>query len=29
MAQIGAILGIVYLVFLAAWIWATRLRPRD
>jgi hypothetical protein len=27
MLQIGALLGIAYLVFLAIWIWATRFRP--
>lgn len=27
MLQIGAVLGIAYLVFLAVWIWATRFRP--
>jgi hypothetical protein len=26
MLQIGAVLGLVYLAFLAAWIWATRFR---
>jgi hypothetical protein len=26
MLQIGALLGLVYLAFLAAWIWATRFR---
>jgi hypothetical protein len=29
MLQLGAFLGLVYLVFLIVWIWATRLRPRD
>jgi hypothetical protein len=29
MLQLGAFLGIVYLLFLALWIWATRFRPRD
>jgi hypothetical protein len=29
MVQLGVVLGIVYLVFLAAWVWATRVRPRD
>jgi hypothetical protein len=28
MLQIGALLGLVYLTFLAAWIWATRFRIR-
>jgi hypothetical protein len=28
MLQIGAILGLLYLVFLAVWIWATRFRMR-
>jgi len=28
MLQIGAVLGIIYIVFLATWIWATRLRAR-
>jgi hypothetical protein len=27
MLQIGAALGIAYIVFLAVWIWATRFRP--
>jgi hypothetical protein len=27
MLQIGAVLGVAYLVFLAIWIWATRFRP--
>jgi hypothetical protein len=27
MLQIGAVLGIAYLVFLGIWIWATRIRP--
>jgi hypothetical protein len=29
MLQLGVVLGIVYVLFLAAWIWATRLRTRD
>ena len=28
MLQLGAVLGAIYIVFLAAWFWATRLRPR-
>jgi hypothetical protein len=28
MLQIGGLLGLVYGVFLAIWLWATRLRPR-
>jgi hypothetical protein len=28
MLQIGAVLGTIYVVFLATWIWATRLRTR-
>ena len=28
MLQIGAVLGTIYVVFLATWIWATRLRAR-
>ena len=28
MLQLGAVLGAIYVVFLAAWFWATRLRPR-
>jgi hypothetical protein len=27
MLQIGLLLGVAYLAFLAVWIWATRLRP--
>jgi hypothetical protein len=27
MLQIGAVLGVAYLVFLGIWIWATRFRP--
>jgi hypothetical protein len=26
MLEIGALLGLVYLGFLACWVWATRLR---
>jgi predicted RNA polymerase sigma factor len=29
MVQLGVFLGVVYLLFLAVWIWATRLRSRD
>jgi hypothetical protein len=29
MLQLGALLGIVYVLFLAVWVWATRFRPRD
>jgi hypothetical protein len=29
MLQLGVFLGVVYLLFLALWIWATRLRSRD
>ena len=29
MLQLGAFLGVVYVVFLAVWVWATRFRPRD
>jgi hypothetical protein len=29
MLQIGAVLGLLYVVFLVAWVWATRFRPRD
>jgi hypothetical protein len=29
MAQIGLALAVVYVLFLAAWVWATRFRPRD
>jgi hypothetical protein len=29
MVQIGLALGVVYVLFLAAWVWATRFRPRD
>jgi hypothetical protein len=28
MLEIGLLLGLAYLAFLAFWIWATRLRPR-
>jgi hypothetical protein len=28
MLQIGAVLGLVYLAFLAVWFWATRFRIR-
>lgn len=28
MLQIGGLLGVVYAVFLALWLWVTRLRPR-
>ena len=28
MLQLGAVLGAVYIVFLATWFWATRLRAR-
>jgi hypothetical protein len=28
MLEIGLVLGLAYLAFLAVWIWATRLRPR-
>jgi hypothetical protein len=28
MLQIGALLGLLYGVFLALWLWATRVRPR-
>lgn len=28
MLQIGAVLGMIYIAFLATWIWATRLRAR-
>jgi hypothetical protein len=28
MLQIGGVLVLVYGVFLAVWLWATRLRPR-
>jgi hypothetical protein len=28
MLQIGGLLGLVYGVFLALWLWATRVRPR-
>jgi hypothetical protein len=28
MLQVGAVLGAIYIVFLAAWFWATRLRGR-
>jgi hypothetical protein len=27
MLQIGLLLGMAYLAFLAIWVWATRLRP--
>lgn len=27
MLRVGALLGMVYIAFLAVWIWATRLRP--
>ena len=29
MLQLGAFLGLVYVIFLIVWIWATRVRPRD
>lgn len=29
MVLLGVLLGIVYLLFLAVWVWATRFRPRD
>jgi len=31
LAQLGIVLGMVYLAFLTVWFWATRLRwnPRD
>jgi hypothetical protein len=28
MLQIGGLFGMVYLVFLAFWVWATRFRAR-
>jgi hypothetical protein len=28
MLEIGLVLGLAYLAFLAFWMWATRLRPR-
>jgi hypothetical protein len=28
MLQIGGLLAVVYAVFLALWLWVTRLRPR-
>jgi hypothetical protein len=28
MVEIGLLMGLAYLVFLAFWIWVTRLRPR-
>jgi hypothetical protein len=29
MLQLGALLGLVYVIFLIVWIWATRVRLRD
>jgi hypothetical protein len=29
MLQLGVLLGVVYLLFLVVWVWATRFRPRD
>jgi hypothetical protein len=29
MLALGAFLGLLYVVFLVVWIWATRFRPRD
>ena len=29
MRQLGAFLGLLYVIFLIVWIWATRVRPRD